>query len=209
MKKIIFCIYHRRDHEFYLNLAKNINNKDLEICLLYFMEVPQINHQFKKIYFYDHQVIETKKKSVPQEYLFHEKICSFQSKKKLHQKYSNYKLSLESILKKNNIDLVIQELGGFVCHLSMYEATRVLNIKHIFIEPSFLKGHCYFLLNTLKIDGGINTNTLARSKQLLLNYYKILNKYFFIGMCGRMAILKFKNNFPSKNTFSKFIEDPR
>jgi len=41
------------------------------------------------------------------------------------------------------------------------------------------------------------------------NYYKILNKYFFIGTCGRMAILKFKNNFPSKNTFSKFIEDPR
>ena len=41
------------------------------------------------------------------------------------------------------------------------------------------------------------------------DHYKILNKYFFIGTCGRMAILKFKNNFPSKNTFSKFIEDPR
>ena len=102
MKKILFCIYHKRDHEFYLNLSKNITSDKVEIFLLYFIEFPKQNHQFKKIFFYNNLNVEHKKKFVPKSFLFHEKIWSFQNNKKLHKKYSNYKLSFQNILKKNN-----------------------------------------------------------------------------------------------------------
>ena len=205
MKKIIFCIYHRRDHEFYLNIAKNIESKLVEIYFLYFMEVPKTNFKFKTIYFYDHYIIEKRKNTVPQKYLFHEKICNYKSNRYLHEKYLNYTLSIKNILKKNNINLVIQELGGFVCHLSTYEASAVLNIKHIFIEPSFIKGHCYFLLNTLKIDQGLNVNTPKLSKQLLLNYQKKLDKEKYYAINNKDKHLKKKNML--KLIFSKYVYD--
>jgi hypothetical protein len=202
MKKILFCIYHKRDHEFYLNLSKNITSDKVEIFLLYFIEFPKQNHQFKKIFFYNNLNVEHKKKFVPKSFLFHEKIWSFKNEKNLHKKYSDYKLSFLNILKKNNIDLVIQELGGFICHLSMYDATSTLSIKHIFIEPSFIKGHCYFLLNTLKIEHGINANTTKRSKKLLLEYYKILNKKKYFAINSKDAHLKKANML--KLIFSKY-----
>jgi hypothetical protein len=202
MKKILFCIYHKRDHEFYLNLSKNITSDKVEIFLLYFIEFPKQNHQFKKIFFYNNLNVEHKKKFVPKSFLFHEKIWSFKNEKNLHKKYSDYKSSFLNILKKNNIDLVIQELGGFICHLSMYDATSTLSIKHIFIEPSFIKGHCYFLLNTLKIEHGINANTTKRSKKLLLEYYKILNKKKYFAINNKDAHLKKANML--KLIFSKY-----
>jgi len=202
MKKILFCIYHKRDHEFYLNLSKNITSAKVEIFLLYFIEFPKQNHQFKKIFFYNNLNVEHKKKFVPKSFLFHEKIWSFKNEKNLHKKYSDYKSSFLNILKKNNIDLVIQELGGFICHLSMYDATSTLSIKHIFIEPSFIKGHCYFLLNTLKIEHGINANTTKRSKKLLLEYYKILNKKKYFAINNKDAHLKKANML--KLIFSKY-----
>lgn len=202
MKKILFCIYHKRDHEFYLNLSKNITSAKVEIFLLYFIEFPKQNHQFKKIFFYNNLNVEYKKKIVPKSFLFHEKIWSFKNEKNLHKKYSDYKSSFLNILKKNNIDLVIQELGGFICHLSMYDATSTLSIKHIFIEPSFIKGHCYFLLNTLKIEQGINANTTKRSKKLLLEYYKILNKKKYFAINNKDAHLKKTNML--KLIFSKY-----
>lgn len=202
MKKILFCIYHKRDHEFYLNLSKNITSDKVEIFLLYFIEFPKQNHQFKKIFFYDNLNIEPQKKFVPKSFLFHEKIWSFKNEKDLHKKYSDYKSSFLNILKKNNIDLVIQELGGFICHLSMYDATAALNIKHIFIEPSFIKGHCYFLLNTLKIEEGIDLNTIKSSKKLLSDYYKILNKKKYFAINNKDAHLKKVNML--KLIFSKY-----
>jgi hypothetical protein len=208
MKKIIFCIYHKRDHDFYLNLAKNIKSLEFEIFLLYFIEFPEQNHTFTNIFFYDHLNINSEKKFVPKSYLFHEKIWSFQNNKKLHKKYSNYKLSFQNILKKNKIDLVIQELGGFICHLSMFEATKKLNIKHIFIEPSFIKSYCYFLLNTLRIDDGINANTFKRSNQLLSYYYKILNEKKYFAINNKDVHLKKKNMLTlifSRYTFSAFF----
>ena len=147
-------------------------------------------------------MLSTKKKIVPKSFLFHEKIWSFKNEKNLHKKYSDYKSSFLDILKKNNIDLVIQELGGFICHLSMYDATSTLSIKHIFIEPSFIKGHCYFLLNTLKIEHGINANTTKRSKKLLLEYYKILNKKKYFAINNKDAHLKKANML--KLIFSKY-----
>ena len=113
MKKILFCIYHERDHDFFLNIAKNIISEKFEFYFLYFIEFPKKNNQFKKIFFYDNLNIESKKKFAPKSYLFHEKIWSFKNEKNLNKKYSDYKLSLQNILKKNDIDLVIQELGGF------------------------------------------------------------------------------------------------
>jgi len=202
MKKILFCIYHKRDHEFYLNLSKNITSAKVEIFLLYFIEFPKQNHQFKKIFFYDNLNMEHKKKFVPKSFLFHEKIWSFKNEKNLNKKYSDYKSSFLNILKKNNIDLVIQELGGFICHLSMYDATSTLSIKHIFIEPSFIKSHCYFLLNTLKIEHGINANTTKRSKKLLLEYYKILNKKKYFAINNKDSHLKKENML--KLIFSKY-----
>jgi hypothetical protein len=202
MKKILFCIYHKRDHDFFLNLAKNISSEKFEFYLLYFIEFPKKNNQFKKIFFYDNLNIESQKKFVPKSYLFHEKIWSFKNEKNLNKKYSDYKLSFQNILKKNNIDLVIQELGGFVCHLSMYEATGTLNIKHIFIEPSFIKGHCYFLLNTLKIEDGVDANTIKRSKKLLSDYYKILNKKKYFAINNKDTHLKKANML--KLIFSKY-----
>lgn len=202
MKKILFCIYHKRDHEFYLNLSKNITSDKVEIFLLYFIEFPKQNHQFKKIFFYDNLNIEPQKKFVPKSFLFHEKIWSFKNEKDLHKKYSDYKSSFLNILKKNNIDLVIQELGGFICHLSMYDATAALNIKHIFIEPSFIKGHCYFLLNTLKIEEGVDLNTIKSSKKLLSDYYKILNKKKYFAINNKDTHLKKANML--KLIFSKY-----
>lgn len=202
MKKILFCIYHKRDHEFYLNLSKNITSDKVEIFLLYFIEFPKQNHQFKKIFFYDNLNIEPQKKFVPKSFLFHEKIWSFKNEKNLHKKYSDYKSSFLNILKKNNIDLVIQELGGFICHLSMYDATAALNIKHIFIEPSFIKGHCYFLLNTLKIEEGVDLNTIKSSKKLLSDYYKILNKKKYFAINNKDTHLKKANML--KLIFSKY-----
>ena len=203
MKRIVFCIYHKRDHEFYFNIAKNIESKGVEIYFLYFMEVPKTNSKFKTIYFYDHHAIEKRKQTVKQKYLFHEKICNYKSDRYLQKKYLNYKLSIKNILKKNNIDLVIQELGGFVCHLSTYEASTILNIKHIFIEPSFIKGHCYFLLNTLKIDQGLNLNNAKISNQLLLNYRKKLDKEKYYAINNKDKHLKKANMI--KLVFSKYV----
>lgn len=208
MINIIFCIFHRRDHDFYLSLAKNITNKNYKIHFLYFIDIPKQNNQFKCINFYDHLDIEIKKKTVPKKYLFHEKNWTFKNFKNLNSKYLNYKKTLEKILKKNKIDLVIQELGGFICHLSMFEASKSLNIKHFFIEPSFIKGHCFFLLNTLKINEGIKVNTLKKSKQLFSDYTKTLKKKKYFAINNKDLHLKKKNMIKliiSKYTIKAFL----
>lgn len=204
MKKILFCIYHKRDHLFFSNLAKKFNPKDFEIYFLYFITIPKDKSRINKLYFYNflngnfENNINTQK-----QYLFHEKLWSFSSYEQLEKKYKKYYAAFEKIVYSYDIKLVIQELGGFICHLSLFQYTQNNNIDHLFIEPTFLKKYCFFLKNTIEIDEGIDFNSGSEAKKIYFNYSEQLNSTEYIAINFKDLHLKKKNMFYL--LFSKYV----
>jgi len=194
-KKILFCIYHLRDHDFFLKLVKKINQNKYNICLLYFIKIPKYIAFCDQINFYEYlepKIINNLK--IKNNLIFHEKISTNSKDEiKLKKKFIFYYQAITKIITKFNINIVIQELGGFICHLSIFEASKKNKIKHIFIEPSFITKHCYFLINSIKINEGLFVNTKKKSNKLKKNYLKKLIKDQYIAINNKDMHLKKKN----------------
>ncbi len=196
MIKLLFCVYHERDEIFFIKIGNKLNNKKYDIYLLYFIKPSIDKSNLKIINFYDYlkfNNINNIKIKIPKDFLNHEKLSSFKQINQLKIKFTEYENIFYKILNEYKFDMVFQELGGFICHLSLFQACKKKKVNHIFIEPSFLKKYCFFLVNTLKINEAINLNNKLETLKLLNLYRNLLSKKKYLAVNFKDLHLKKKN----------------
>ncbi len=196
MKKIVFCAYHERDDIFFSKIGENLILKGYDVYILYFIKPYIKKSNVKKIHFYDY----LKNKDVfncniSKKLLFHEKNWSNKSFNFLEKKFCNYKKAFIDILDQYKIDIIFQELGGFVCHLSIYEASQEKKITHFFIEPSFLQKYCFFLKNSIEIEKALKLNSEDETSKLLTKYTESMSHLNYLAINFKDLHLKKKNMF--------------
>ncbi|MBL18731.1 MAG: capsule biosynthesis protein [Flavobacteriaceae bacterium] len=85
--------------------------------------------------------------------------------------YASFDFLVE--LARNEKVVVVQELGGFISVLSVFEAVRASGLNNIFVEPSFFKGRQFFLKNTLSAkkikSADLDTAALENIEKVLNN----------------------------------------
>ncbi len=179
---ILVPIYHPRDYYFYKEISKKIKTHNFFFLTFYYLKDSKTSNI---INFYNYKLKKKILKKINKKLLFHEKLSFQKDINFLKKKYSFYFSKNIEILKEYKIDFVIQELGGFICHLSIYHAAKELKINHYFIEPTPLKKNCFFLKNSMRQEGAISVNnkqvTFKKKKQYILSlknkkYLAINNK---------------------------------
>lgn len=200
MKKKIICvnIFHPRDHTFYTNLLKNLNYLDI-IFIIHLEEPLKKNKKIKYINFYQKNYLEEFKNINPRintNDLLHEKITFGKNLKELQTKYKRYYQKYLNIIKKNKINLFVQEIGGLVAHFSSYKACKHLKVDHLFIEPGIIASHSIFLLNSNKIQSAVK---IVSNKEAI----KTKNIYVNKVLKNNIKVHNFKDNhFYNKNIFN-------
>ena len=200
MKNLIFVILADREVEFYISVAKKLQNvHDYNIEFLSFYE-PK-NHfikDFKVINFYDYLIKSNHIYKYEQKSLFHERVTFGLNKKiNLEEKMNSYIYTLTRIF-HNYRDKIyfIHELGGWIAPQSVLSFCKLNHHINIFLEPSFFKG---------KLDFLINNNLFQKRTMININNYKysetnkILQDYRLNFLKKRDYIIpdKDKHNFKS------------
>lgn len=176
IKTIAVCIYHPRDLIFFHKLFSEQFYKFKFVFIVLFDEKVKLRKvkNISILNFYDFIVSNkfiknTLKYKISDNKLLHEKILFNDSSQELRNKYSRYLNKFVEIISLFKIDIIFQELGGLVAHFASLDAAKLLNKKHIFIEPSVKASHCIFLLNSSNV---INAVTFNKKKEAEKNCKK-------------------------------------
>ena len=156
---IVFVVIAKRDAPFYANIADELMKSGYTIGFISFYEPAYdllasnervVWHPFKKV---ESEALDI---DVESEYVFtlndfirHEQVTSFVDVRQLRSRASTYIESLKTFFTLHKVELVVQEIGGFVGNLSVYYAARKCSVPHMFIEPSFFKNRAFFFLNSM------------------------------------------------------------
>ena len=193
-KKILIPIYHERDYIFFYKISKKI--KKHEFFFLFFFDYEKkLDLKSKNINFFDFDVNNKINKYIEKKKLIHEHLTFKKKISFLKKKYSFYYSKNIEILKKFKINLIIQELGGFVCHLSLLDAAKKLKINHYFIEPSPLTKNCFFLKNSMDQESAININKKKITKKKIKEYLNSINNKQYLAINNKDFHLNKKNMF--------------
>ena len=178
---ILIPIYHLRDFLFYRELIKKIKSSNF-FFLLFFDFDKKYHGNFKVINFFDYKLKKKKTKKFNKKFLLHEHLSFKKNLPFLQKKFSIYYSKNLEIMTEYKINFILQELGGFVCHLSIFESAKSLNIPHYFIEPTPLKKNCFFLKNSLAQEDAIIFNNNFKTKKKVNEYLRSIknNKYLAI-----------------------------
>ena len=191
-KNILIPIYHPRDYLFYKKISENIKLNNF--IFLFFYDFGKINSS-NIINFFNYNLKTKTKIKIKKKKLIHEQLTFKKNIPILNKKYSLYFSKNLEILKKFKIDIVIQELGGFVCHLSLFDAAKKLRINHYFIEPSPLKKNCFFLKNSMKQECAIILNSKSITKRKINEYLNSLKDDKYLAINNKDLHLIKKNMF--------------
>lgn len=168
LSKYCIVLIAERDYEFFTKVATELHKQGNDVTLLSY-HTPHKNRahpqNLKIIFFQDlikkHQAPIGISGDLDARWVLHESITYSVQSKNLVQKFQKYEQIAETFLCDHRFDYVIQELGGFAAPLSLYKACLSTKTTHLFIEPTFLKGHLGFIKNDLsyKISSIVSENT--------------------------------------------------
>lgn len=147
----------------------------------------------KIINFFDHCLKKKINKKIKNQKLIHESLSFEKNFTDLKKKYSTYYSICREIFFENNINLIFQELGGFVCHLAIFDASKDLKIKHFFIEPTPLSKNCFFLKNSMDQEDALIINNSFQTKKKIQDYLNSLRKDDYLAINKKDFHLKKKN----------------
>ena len=161
MKKILLVAIARRDPPFFLKIIQKLENH-YEFTILNLYEPGQKyfkKNNIKSITIKDlitnyHAILAKCPIKYSQEEILknikHEAL-TFNNKntQKLSKKLTAYTALIYYFFRDLKPDYVVQELGGFIAPLSIFNVCKILAIKHFFIEPMPFKGRLAFLENCL------------------------------------------------------------
>lgn len=184
MINIAINIFHPRDYIFYKDLLNKFKTKKYKFIFIVFLDEKIIEDKnFQYIYFYkfnDFNILKKnslRKISFKKEHLFHEQFLYKKNYTQVLEKFELYISKISSIIEKHKIQLIMQEIGGMVAHVSCFYATKLKKINNIFIEPSLVKSHSLFLLNTMALEKSIIVNSLSDAKKIKYKYIQgVINK---------------------------------
>lgn len=92
----------------------------------------------------------------------------------LSSKVIDYYSILRKIFKENQIQCIVQELGGFIAPQLLYHVSRCFSVNHVFIEPAMFPKRILFSANTFTTDIPENLQaqyTDTEKLETLLNQY--------------------------------------
>ena len=107
--------------------------------------------------------------------------------------YNFYKIIANKLKFNQKPIYVANRLGGFVCHLAIFNACIKLKINHYFIEPTPLKKNCFFLKNSMFQENAIKVNNTGDTKKKINEYYKCIKNKKYLSINNKDLHL-FKNN---------------
>lgn len=192
---ILFAIIAVQEVVFFAPIAKRLRDEEgLSVAFLTFHEagddilekegIPyfslhKIKQQMEQKDYADISLskIEERLKNKIKELVIHEMLtANRQDEAFLHNKVIQYYAIIDKILKENNINCVVQELGGFIAPQLLYYISRSHNINHVFIEPAMFPKRIVFTKNRLyaDIDG---YNDMALNAALDKDVNALVKKY--------------------------------
>jgi hypothetical protein len=192
-KKILIPIYHIRDYNFYKIIANKLKNHSFFFLIFFDLRIKNLEKNCQIVNFFDLNLTNFKNIYIDKKKLVHESLSFNLDIKYLKNKYSIYFCKIKELLKKLKVDFVIHELGGFVCHLAMFNACIKLKINHYFIEPTPLKKNCFFLKNSMFQENAIKVNNTGDTKKKINEYYKCIKNKKYLSINNKDLHL-FKNN---------------
>ena len=189
-KRIIFTTLALYQTEFWLAVATKLRDSGLPVAFISFDDCSSKLIKDKgflvlslgwpnDINYVHEKHISFKKLGIqnPNLYTSHERFCfGLRSSDEINAKFTNYfnsSFNFLSELARNETVVVIQELGGFISVLSVFEAASATGIDNFFLEPSFFKGRQFFLKNTISAKKIEPTDLDATS---LTNIKKIVDE---------------------------------
>lgn len=185
MKKVVFFSYHQRDYRYYSKVSV-ILKKNYKIYIICFHDfnINKVEKDLEVINFYAIKLNNIKKYKfkVREIYYRHEFINSDLSISKLKSKYQDISFKIYFYLSKIRPDIVIHEIGGFVVHHAIFETCKMINIKHLFIEPSPLKKYCLILKNTWNLDVSRKVEKTKKVKLIINKYVKYLKTQKYLAI---------------------------
>ncbi len=196
---IVISIMGRFQTNFWLGIAKNLSqNESISISFICFdtesFEITSkssfksykgwVKNDFsgKEIVLMNKlKKLASKNKLSLKNHFFHEKICfGFKSNqfiiKRLLDRYTNCEKILNNFESKSNT-IVLQELGGYLCNLSLFLAARNKNFTNYYIEPSLFSDRYFLLKNTYNgpvfFENKIPQNIVIKNKLSVLGEEKL------------------------------------
>ena len=161
MKTVVLVAIARRDPPFFLKIIQKLDKK-YNFVILNLYEPGQKIFKKNKIHSVTIKDLKAKYISIlnkcPIKYseneikniIRHEALTfNDTNKQKLIKKLSIYTALIYFFFRDLEPDYVIQELGGFIAPLSIFNVCKILFIKHLFIEPMPFKGRLAFLQDCL------------------------------------------------------------
>lgn len=156
MRNYCIVMIAERDYEFFTNVATELQKLGAKVTLLSY-HTPHKNRLHPanlNIIFFQDLIKQYEARidisgDLDASWVLHESITYSVNSKNLEKKFQRYEQIAEAFLCEHRFDYVIQELGGFVAPLSLYRACLSTKTTHLFIEPTFLKGHLGFIKNDL------------------------------------------------------------
>ena len=189
---ILIPIYHLRDFLFYRELIKKI--KTSNFFFLFFFDFNKKHcGNYKVINFFDYTLKQKKTKKISKKLFLHEHLSFKKSLPFLQKKFSIYYSKNLEIMTEYKINLILHELGGFVCHLSIFESAKSLNIPHYFIEPTPLKKNCFFLKNSMAQEDAIIFNNHLKTKKKVNEYLQSIKNKKYLAINSKDLHLKNHN----------------
>tara|TARA_A100001388_G_scaffold73192_1_gene51916 strand:- start:7983 stop:9335 length:1353 start_codon:yes stop_codon:yes gene_type:complete len=191
---IVISMMGRFQTNFWLGIAKNLSlNKSISISFICFdsesYEITNkscfktykgwVKNDFtsnKETLLNKIKKLASKNKISLKNHFFHEKICfGFKSYNFLIQRLMDRYYNCEKILGNFEYEsntIVIQELGGYLCNLSLFLAARNKNFTNYYIEPSLFSDRYFLLKNTYSgpvfFENKIPENIVIKNKLSVL-----------------------------------------
>jgi hypothetical protein len=165
-KKVAFALIAERDFEFFFSVAERLKAAEYEVSFITFHE-PAYERLFSAGYrvFNIHSVIagamsEADLKTIKiteerfefsvRDLVLHERLTfNRHDEDRLAVKVLAYLQAIGNWLERERPGVVVQELGGFIAPLTLFQACRARGIRHLFLEPMLFKGTVGFVENSI------------------------------------------------------------